>query len=253
MSSYYGLFLVNAVAALGPFVRGGSLVRYYILLGDTLFFFFSSRRRHTRSLCDWSSDVCSSDLCRGTSEFLNGGRNARRWRQSYRCVAHSAIVSFQKPLRTRRQCPSGRKPSQPTSPRLFHHQKSGETRLAPVQRDVVRCHLSSVSGGCATEIGKRALKNGREPTPQPWHSISCTRSSRRTPKMTTSSFRAVFLPYCLQRQADGRYAVLNRQYEPVGFFTSDHVAYEAYPILVKIKGLTARKAAAISPNDSSEL
>src|SRR5438034_1931450 len=30
-----------------------------------LFFFFSSRRRHTRSLCDWSSDVCSSDLVRG--------------------------------------------------------------------------------------------------------------------------------------------------------------------------------------------
>src|SRR5947207_11819804 len=28
-------------------------------------FFFSSRRRHTRSLCDWSSDVCSSDLGRG--------------------------------------------------------------------------------------------------------------------------------------------------------------------------------------------
>src|SRR5438034_8517742 len=26
------------------------------------FFFFSSRRLHTRSLCDWSSDVCSSDL-----------------------------------------------------------------------------------------------------------------------------------------------------------------------------------------------
>src|SRR6266496_5166170 len=26
------------------------------------FFFFSSRRRHTRPLRDWSSDVCSSDL-----------------------------------------------------------------------------------------------------------------------------------------------------------------------------------------------
>src|SRR5690349_25032433 len=26
------------------------------------YFFFSSRRRHTRSLRDWSSDVCSSDL-----------------------------------------------------------------------------------------------------------------------------------------------------------------------------------------------
>src|SRR5438874_4704287 len=28
------------------------------------YFFFSSRRRHTRSLRDWSSDVCSSDLRR---------------------------------------------------------------------------------------------------------------------------------------------------------------------------------------------
>src|SRR2546429_6535247 len=26
-------------------------------------FFFSSRRRHTRCSRDWSSDVCSSDLC----------------------------------------------------------------------------------------------------------------------------------------------------------------------------------------------
>src|SRR2546430_8378972 len=30
-----------------------------------LFFFFSSRRRHTRFDCDWSSDVCSSDLIEG--------------------------------------------------------------------------------------------------------------------------------------------------------------------------------------------
>src|SRR5205814_6370260 len=28
-------------------------------------FFFSSRRRHTRCLSDWSSDVCSSDLVNG--------------------------------------------------------------------------------------------------------------------------------------------------------------------------------------------
>src|SRR2546430_2792453 len=32
-------------------------------------FFFSSRRRHTRFDCDWSSDVCSSDL-------LPGGRRS---------------------------------------------------------------------------------------------------------------------------------------------------------------------------------
>src|SRR5688572_32866746 len=29
---------------------------------DVFLFFFSSRRRHTRFDCDWSSDVCSSDL-----------------------------------------------------------------------------------------------------------------------------------------------------------------------------------------------
>src|SRR5260370_29724044 len=32
------------------------------------FFFFSSRRRHTRFKCDWSSDVCSSDLVRTLGE-----------------------------------------------------------------------------------------------------------------------------------------------------------------------------------------
>src|SRR6266571_5976372 len=35
---------------------------YPRLLGRCLIFFFSSRRRHTRLTCDWSSDVCSSDL-----------------------------------------------------------------------------------------------------------------------------------------------------------------------------------------------
>src|SRR2546430_3245196 len=29
---------------------------------NAVLFFFSSRRRHTRFDCDWSSDVCSSDL-----------------------------------------------------------------------------------------------------------------------------------------------------------------------------------------------
>src|SRR2546430_6172776 len=32
------------------------------------FFFFSSRRRHTRFDCDWSSDVCSSDLSAASAD-----------------------------------------------------------------------------------------------------------------------------------------------------------------------------------------
>src|SRR5262249_59005924 len=40
----------------------GLLVLAQALLGMCSFFFFSSRRRHTRLVSDWSSDVCSSDL-----------------------------------------------------------------------------------------------------------------------------------------------------------------------------------------------
>src|SRR5260221_722138 len=38
-------------------------------------FFFSSIRRHTRSLCDWSSDVCSSDLGNVQGSFWPGRRS----------------------------------------------------------------------------------------------------------------------------------------------------------------------------------
>src|SRR5438874_10228388 len=37
-------------------------LRAIVANSPTSFFFFSSRRRHTRSLRDWCSDVCSSDL-----------------------------------------------------------------------------------------------------------------------------------------------------------------------------------------------
>src|SRR5690349_22329711 len=40
------------------------------------FFFFSSRRRHTRSLRDWSSDVCSSDLSTGARDGAVGAATA---------------------------------------------------------------------------------------------------------------------------------------------------------------------------------
>src|SRR5262249_59892261 len=37
-------------------------------------FFFSSRRRHTRLVSDWSSDVCSSDLKTGAAASLDASR-----------------------------------------------------------------------------------------------------------------------------------------------------------------------------------
>src|SRR5256886_13536932 len=41
--------------------EGGESV-WSVSLSCWVSFFFSSRRRHTRFDCDWSSDVCSSDL-----------------------------------------------------------------------------------------------------------------------------------------------------------------------------------------------
>src|SRR5690625_6735964 len=34
-------------------------------------YFFASRRRHTRLLRDWSSDMCSSDLLKGQNPLLD--------------------------------------------------------------------------------------------------------------------------------------------------------------------------------------
>src|SRR2546430_2402925 len=39
---------------------------------SSVLFFFSSRRRHTRFDCDWSSDVCSSDLRCGETVAVTG-------------------------------------------------------------------------------------------------------------------------------------------------------------------------------------
>src|SRR5256886_4717842 len=52
METWYGGIVAKVVSDGLRLRRNAQLV----------FFFFSSRRRHTRFDCDWSSDVCSSDL-----------------------------------------------------------------------------------------------------------------------------------------------------------------------------------------------
>src|SRR2546430_7840947 len=42
-------------------------------------FFFSSRRRHTRFDCDWSSDVCSSDLTYKDAPLFSEARAISRF------------------------------------------------------------------------------------------------------------------------------------------------------------------------------
>src|SRR5690242_21464914 len=55
------------------------VVVFFLYFFVFFFFFFSSRRRHTRLTCDWSSDVCSSDL---PSRPRRGSRCRRARRSS---------------------------------------------------------------------------------------------------------------------------------------------------------------------------
>src|SRR2546430_3658452 len=55
--------------------RIGTMYQLSDLYLSSCFFFFSSRRRHTRFDCDWSSDVCSSDL----KEFFHTMVRPRVW------------------------------------------------------------------------------------------------------------------------------------------------------------------------------
>src|SRR2546427_2782066 len=80
------------------------------------FFFFSSRRRHTRFDCDWSSDVCSSDL-KPTREPFEMGATSRH------------IYAGQ---RVYRLCPV----CDPTSERL---QKAGRPSVAAAKQAATIC------------------------------------------------------------------------------------------------------------------
>src|SRR2546430_3043647 len=59
---------MNCYGGLTLYYPFKSLILFHFLISRisfVYFFFFSSRRRHTRFDCDWSSDVCSSDLTAG--------------------------------------------------------------------------------------------------------------------------------------------------------------------------------------------
>ena len=66
-------------------------------------------------------------------------------------------------------------------------------------------------------------------------------------------FLWTLLPYCLDRQDDGSYAVLNRSYKPVGFNTSERVDYSAHPVCVKLRGLGPAIARRLSCHGHDDL
>src|SRR2546427_13283105 len=79
-----------------------------------LFFFFSSRRRHTRFDCDWSSDVCSSDLGTFDELFLaqhvqhREGRGARDRRSEERRVGKSVDLGGRRIIKKKKYTRRGK-------------------------------------------------------------------------------------------------------------------------------------------------
>src|SRR5258706_3158838 len=59
MAAFVSYFDLGSLFALVGMRRRMTLCSHWI---SYVCFFFSSRRRHTRLVSDWSSDVCSSDL-----------------------------------------------------------------------------------------------------------------------------------------------------------------------------------------------
>jgi hypothetical protein len=111
----------------------------------------------------------------------------------------------------------------------------------------VRCSVPVYSGWCGTHSSttrvhpsSRISSCWRVVLPQAGGALRIT--ALEGGDMSGSSFRWVFLPYCLIRQDDGSYVVCNRRYKPVGDARTEFVDYEQR-VKVRIKGLTPARAA----------
>src|SRR5262249_61917729 len=103
------------------------LLFVFFVCGVVCFFFFSSRRRHTRLVSDWSSDVCSSDLFRHLPVSALRGASMRIARLCMRLISWI--------LRSHRCC--GVSHSEESSPEraLMRRFRSEERRVGKEGRD----------------------------------------------------------------------------------------------------------------------
>src|SRR6266403_6047068 len=99
-------------------------------MGLFFFFFFSSRRRHTRSLRDWSSDVCSSDLGLRLNTHFHASKASEK---KVHLVAESdcrtellrrRTTHFYRPSPNFEQSPSGGQ--------FFSHKQSRRRKIEPL-------------------------------------------------------------------------------------------------------------------------
>jgi len=62
----------------------------------------------------------------------------------------------------------------------------------------------------------------------------------------TSEIRRMYFPYCLQKQEDGSWIFLNREYKPVGFKTGGVVDYDDHPVSIELNAQNIKKIRQLS-------
>src|SRR6266480_5178882 len=104
-----------------------------------LFFFFSSRRRHTRLTCDWSSDVCSSDLACGSVSVAAHAldRRDRSWNRGPRAARSARLAE------------------RAAAPAV-------QPRSARARRDRLATHAARGPGGGARAVARRSEEHTSE-------------------------------------------------------------------------------------------
>lgn len=58
-----------------------------------------------------------------------------------------------------------------------------------------------------------------------------------------SDFRKVFMPYCMAPRGDGAYEVLNREYQPLGFFRGSSLGAPSPAVIRRVPRKTVEKLA----------
>src|SRR2546430_6082501 len=123
-------------------------------------FFFSSRRRHTRFDCDWSSDVCSSDLnregvrCRLIFQFRPDG-GQERFGKFAEVGVHSALDTSQK--------------NQISDDEQYHENERSEEHTSELQsQSNLVCRLLLEKKKKNAETGKSRIKHNHNNIANIW-------------------------------------------------------------------------------------
>src|SRR2546430_17661026 len=99
-----------------------------------MFFFFSSRRRHTRFDCDWSSDVCSSDLW-------------QRYERGLRAIFAAAPVTYRFSMRWPEQ-----------REELQNESRSSRIQVRVARKSTGRSFPAGKRAGSMAEIGRASCR-----------------------------------------------------------------------------------------------